>query len=155
VKEAGCVVSVNDDAAVVAMPMSPECEKCGSCMIAGEGKEVLLLAKNSAGAGPGDTVEIEISAGRVIAAAFIIYMIPVLMTIVGFLVGNAITGGAEDADLPIVLSVVFLVVSFLCVWLYDLRLRRVERREAVVTRILTGEEAAAHRRQTEPANIGG
>jgi len=155
VRETGCVVSVNDDAAVVAMPKSPECEKCGSCMIAGEGKQVLLLAKNSAGAGAGDAVEIEISAGRVIAAAFIIYMIPVLMTIVGFLVGNAIAGGAEDANLPIVLSVVFLVVSFLCVWLYDLKLRRVERREAVVTRILTDEEAAAHKRRTQPANIGG
>jgi len=155
VREIGCVVSVNDEAAVVAMPLSKECEKCGSCMISGEGKEVLLVAHNSAGAGPGDTVEVEISAGRVIAAAFIVYMIPVILTIVGFLVGNAIAGGDENSTLPIVLAVAFLVVSFLCVWLYDLRLRRVERREAVVTRTLSGDEAAEHRRRTEPANIGG
>jgi len=139
-------VSVKDDAAVVAMPMSPECERCGACMVAGSGREVLLLAKNSAGAEEGDTVEVEIVAGRVIAAAFVIYMVPVIMTILGFLVGSAITSGAEDTQLPIVLSVVFLVVSFVAVWLYDLRLRKVERTQAVVTRILRGEEAQEHRR---------
>jgi len=155
VREIGCVVSVKDEAVVVAMPMSPECEKCGACIVAGEGKEVLLLAKNAAGAGAGDTVEIEISAGRVLAAAFIIYMVPIILTIVGFLVGSAITGGDEEANLPIILAVVFLVASFLSVWMYDMRLRRVERRQAVVTRILTEEEARTRRKQIEPAKLGG
>ena len=42
------------------------------------------------------------------AAAFIIYMIPVVMTIIGFLVGNALTGGSETSALPIILAVLFL-----------------------------------------------
>ncbi len=154
-KEIGCVVSVSGDAAVVTMPMSPDCEKCGACVVADEGKELLLLAQNAAGAGQGDTVEIEISAGRVLAAAFIIYMVPVLMTIVGFILGNALSGGDEEANLPILLALAFLVVSFLSVWLYDMRLRRVERRQAVVTRVLSQEEARLHRSRIEPAKLGG
>lgn len=135
-REEGCVVSVKDEAAIVAMPISKECESCGACLMAGSGKELLLLATNTAGASEGDRVEVEIASGRVIAAAFIIYMIPILLTIVGFLIGSAIAGGSEDSGLPIVLAVVFLVASFIGVWLYDLRLRRVERRQAVITRII-------------------
>jgi sigma-E factor negative regulatory protein RseC len=155
VKEIGCVASVEGDAATVAMPMSGECKKCGLCTVASGGREVLLEARNDAGAGAGDTVEIEIAPGRVLAAAFIIYMIPILMTIVGFLVGSAASGGDPDADLPIVLAVVFLAVSFVLVWLYDRRLRKAERRHAVVTRVLTKEEAEAHARSHSGAHIGG
>jgi sigma-E factor negative regulatory protein RseC len=155
VKEIGCVVSVKDDAAVVAMPMSGACEKCGMCMMSGDGREVMVLAKNAAGAGDGDMVEIEISAGRVVASAFLIYMVPVVMTIVGFLIGIAFAGGAEDSPVPIVTAIIFLVASFILVGLYDLRLRKSERREAVVLRILTEDEAAEHKRQVQPVNYQG
>ncbi len=124
------------------MPRSQECEACGACLLGVEGKEVLLLARNEANASEGDTVEIEIAPGRVMAAAFIIYVIPILLTIVGFVVGNAMTGGDPESDVPIFMAVGFLVVSFIAVWLYDLRLRRVERREAVVIRVLTDVECA-------------
>lgn len=140
-RETGCVVSVKDDAAIVAMPTSKECESCGACLLAGEGKEVLLLARNAAGAAEGDTVEVEIASGRVVAAAFVIYVLPILLTIVGFFVGSAIAGGSEDSGLPIMMAVVFLVASFVGVWMYDLRLRRVERRQAVVTRVLETSES--------------
>ncbi len=153
-KEIGRVVSVKGNAAVVALPVSGECDRCGICTAAKNGKDVLLLARNGAGAREGDAVEIEIGAARVVTAAFIIYMIPVIMTIVGFLVGNAITGGAGDANLPIVLAVVFLIVSFFGVWMYDLRLRKVERRQAVVTRVLTEDEIEDLRR-IQRVTLGG
>lgn len=154
-KEIGCVASVSGDAATVAMPMSGECKKCGICSVAADGRDVLLEARNDAGARGGDMVEIEIAPGRVLAAAFIIYMIPILMTIVGFLIGSAAAGGDPDASLPIVLAVVFLVVSFVMVWLYDRRLRRTERRHAVVTRVLTEGEVEEHTRSHPGAHIGG
>jgi positive regulator of sigma E activity len=147
-RETGCVMSVKGDAAVVAMPMSGECERCGLCTAA-SGKEVLLLAKNAAEAKEGDTVEIEIVAGRVIAAAFAIYMVPIILTIVGFLIGSKLAGDRADSSLPIVLAVVFLAVSFVAVWLYDLRLRKVERRQAVIVRVLDEEAAEAARRITK------
>ena len=135
--EVGSVVSVNGNAVVVAMRTSVACEKCGLCLASSDGKEVLLLARNDVGARRGDTVEIEIGAGKVLVAAFALYMLPVLMTIVGFLVGSAISGGSEESSLPIGLSVGFLVVSFLGVWVFDLKVRRAERRDAIVTRVLS------------------
>lgn len=137
--EVGRVVSVNGNAAVVAMRMSGACDKCGLCLASSDGKEVLLLARNEVGSRLGDAVEIEIRAGRVLVAAFSLYLLPVLMTIIGFLVGSAISDGSEESFLPIGLSVAFLVVSFLAVWVFDLRARRTERRDATVKRILTGE----------------
>jgi len=152
--ERGCVISVKDDAAVVAMPMSKECESCGACLIAGEGREVVLLARNDAGAAEGDNVEVEISAGRVVAAAFIIYVIPLILTIVGFLVGNRLSGGDPNSHLPIIVAVLFLVSSFVGVWMYDMRLRRVERREAVVIRVLT-EEGVEDEKRISRVKLGG
>jgi sigma-E factor negative regulatory protein RseC len=139
-RESGCVVSVNDDVAVVAVRMSGACKKCGLCLASSDGKEMLLLAKNEIGAREGDSVEIEILPGKVIAAAFVVYMVPVVMTIVGFLVGNALTGGSESSALPIILAVLFLAGSFAGVWIYDMRVRRHEAGQAKVTRITTGAE---------------
>lgn len=154
-REMGCVASVEGDAAVVSMPGSTNCAQCGICLMAQEGREFLLLARNAAGAVPGDTVEVEVEAGKVVAAAFAVYMVPVLATIGGFIVGNAITGGSPDSQLPIVLAVVCLVASFGVVWAYDLRLRKSEKRQAVVTRILTAEEVEIEKKQVRPVRFGG
>ncbi len=152
--EVGRVASVNDDGAVVAMQESGSCNKCGLCMASSDGKEVLLLARNEAGAGVGDTVEVEISAGRVLVAAFSLYMLPVLMTILGFVVGSAISDGSEESVLPIALAVAFLVVSFVAVWLFDLKVRKTERIHGTVLRVLSEEEAEASPR-IEIVKFGG
>jgi len=154
-REIGCVASIEGDAAVVAMTRSSNCEHCGLCLMAREGGEFLLLARNAAGAAPGDTVEVEVEARRVVVAAFAVYMVPVLATIGGFVVGNAITGGAPEAPLPIVLAVVSLAASFAVVWAYDLRLRKAEKQQAVVTRVLTAEEAEAEKRRVKTVRLGG
>jgi sigma-E factor negative regulatory protein RseC len=154
VKEVGQVASIKGDAAVVVMTVSGECERCGVCMVASGDREAILLARNSVGAVEGDTVEVEISAGKVLAAAFTIYMIPIIMTIAGFAIGNAISGGAEDAVMPIVLAVAFLVTSFVGVWLYDRRLRKTERAQAVVVRVLPQDEATGHS-HVESVTLGG
>jgi sigma-E factor negative regulatory protein RseC len=151
-REKGCIVSINNDIAVVGIGMSGACKKCGLCMASSDGKEMLILAKNDIGAHEGDSVEIEILPGKVVAAAFVVYMIPVVMTVIGFLVGNALTGGSETSLLPIILAVVFLVGSFFGVWVYDMRVRRHERQQARITRLLTGEE---ERSRVEVIKFGG
>ncbi|MBM3307982.1 MAG: SoxR reducing system RseC family protein [Candidatus Eisenbacteria bacterium] len=154
-REIGRVVSVQGDAAVVAMPGTGSCDRCGLCLMGQDGKQFLLLARNAAGAAAGDAVEVEIAEGRVIAAAFAVYMVPVLATIIGFAVGNAIAGGAPDAALPIVLAVACLAVSFVAVWAYDLRLRKAEKRQVVITRIVSAEEAEREGKHVRPVRLGG
>jgi sigma-E factor negative regulatory protein RseC len=154
VREIGRVATVKQDAAVVSMPMSGACKRCGVCMVSGDGHDVLLLAKNDAGAEEGDHVEIDISPGRVISAAFIIYMVPVFLTIAGFAVGLRIAGGDEESVLPIVLAIVFLIGSFAAVALYDAKLRRVERLEARIIRVLTEDEIEADRHHVTTVTMG-
>lgn len=150
-REYGHVVSISEQAAVVAMRMSGECKKCGLCMKSSDGKEVLLLAKNEVDASVGDIVEIEISPGKVIAAAFIVYMIPIIMTVVGFLIGSALVGGSEESGIPIGMAVIFLVASFFGVWMYDKRVRRKETREATVLRVVEDED----KKHVELVKLGG
>ena len=152
--EIGRVSTVKQDAAMVSMPMSGACERCGVCMVSGDGRDVLLLAKNDAGAAEGDHVEIEISAGRVISAAFIIYMVPVFLTIAGFVFGHWLTGGDDESILPIILAVSFLVASFVGVAVYDAKLRRVERHEARIIRVLTEDEVRAHEHHVQTVTMG-
>lgn len=153
-REIGRVSTVKQDAAVVSMPMSGACKRCGVCMVSGDGRDVLLLAKNEAEAAEGDYVEIDISAGRVISAAFIIYMVPVFLTIAGFVFGLWMTGGDDDSMVPIVFAVGALIISFIGVALYDARLRKVERHEARIVRVLADEEIRAHEHHVQTVTMG-
>ncbi len=145
--ETGHVISVSGDSAIVAMRMSGDCKKCGLCMKSSDGKELHLLARNEVDAAQGDVVEIEISPGRVLVAAFAVYMIPVLMTIVGFVVGSSLAEGSEESFLPIGLAMAFLVTSFVIVWLFDRRIRKTDRKDAVIRRVLSEDEVEKHRVQ--------
>jgi len=139
---------------MVSMPMSGACQRCGVCMVAGDGHNVLLLAKNDAEAVEGDHVEIEISAGRVVSAAFIIYMVPVFLTIAGFVFGHWLAGGDDESILPIILAVAFLIVSFVGVAVYDAKLRRGERHEARIIRVLTDDEVCDHEHHVQTVTMG-
>ncbi len=67
---------------------------------------------------------------------------------------RAISGGSEESVLPIVLAVAFLVVSFVAVWLFDVKVRKTESRHATVIRVLTEAEAEASPR-IEIVKFGG
>ena len=76
---------------------SGDCHKCSGC---GAAQEMLLLTVNNPiGAKVGDLVTIESKSGPVLAAAAVLYMLPILLFFVGYLVGaqfwqqGALTGG--------------------------------------------------------------
>lgn len=77
---------------------SGDCHQCAGC---GAAQETLLLtAYNPIGAREGDVVIIESKSGPVLAAAAVLYMLPVLLFFVGYFVGaqlwnaGALMGGA-------------------------------------------------------------
>lgn len=64
---------------------SGDCHKCSGC---GAAKEAILLrAVNSIGARPGDLVTIHSESGPVLRAAAVLYMIPLVLFFVGYLIG--------------------------------------------------------------------
>ncbi len=65
---------------------SGDCHKCSGC---GAAQETLLLdARNPIGAKPGELVNIESESGPVLAAAAVLYMLPLVLFLVGYAVGS-------------------------------------------------------------------
>lgn len=93
--ERGVVVSVRDGAADVRVVASAACEDCKGdcCRIDPEGV-VIEGARNIAGAGVGDEVEIEVPEGADLTAGLIVYALPVAALLAGYVAGNLIGGAA-------------------------------------------------------------
>ena len=88
---------------------SGDCHKCSGCGAVGETLE--LTAKNPIGATPGDMVLIESETGPVLAAAAVLYVLPLLLFFLGYLVGHVLWGlGGLVGCLAFVLSIVLCVV---------------------------------------------
>ena len=88
---------------------SGDCHKCSGC---GAAKETLTLtAKNPIGAGEGDLVVIESASGPVLAAAAMLYMVPLVMFIGAYLLGEHLWGrGPLCGALGFVLGILGAVV---------------------------------------------
>lgn len=65
---------------------SGDCHKCSGCGAATE--TMLLTAKNPIGAKEGDLVVIESASGPVLAAAAMLYVVPLVLFIGGYLLGE-------------------------------------------------------------------
>ena len=76
---------------------SGDCHKCSGCGAAQE--TMMLTVNNPIGAKAGDLVTIESGTGPVLAAAAVLYMLPIVLFFAGYLVGKqlwnmgALTGG--------------------------------------------------------------
>ena len=80
---------------------SGDCHKCSGC---GAAQETLILtAENPIGAQPGDMVIIESQSGPVLAAAAVLYLLPLVLFFLGYLAGSllwsrgALLGGISFA----------------------------------------------------------
>lgn len=65
---------------------SGDCHKCAGCGAVQEA--VTLAARNPIGARPGDLVVIESRSGPVLAAAAVLYVVPLVLFFLGYLVGS-------------------------------------------------------------------
>ena len=65
---------------------SGDCHKCSGC---GAAQETLILqVQNPIGAKPGDVVNIESESGPILAAAAVMYMLPLVLFLVGYAIGS-------------------------------------------------------------------
>ena len=64
---------------------SGDCHKCSGCGAVEQ--TMIFTARNPIGARPGDTVTVESATGPVLKAAAVLYMLPLVLFIAGYLVG--------------------------------------------------------------------
>ena len=104
---------------------SGDCHKCAGC--GAQQQTMLFEAVNAIGAKPGDTVTVRGESGPVLAAAAILYMMPLALFFLGYLIGallwelGALTGGAA------------FVLGGVLAWVYD---RKVAKKQKTVYTII-------------------
>ena len=79
-----------------------DCSKCGGgCAELAVLPTVVVKAENPVRAMAGDMVTVESSSGRVLGAAMVVYLVPVILFFVGYFVGAALglSGGAVAVGL--------------------------------------------------------
>ena len=87
---------------------SGDCHKCSGCGAVEQ--TMIFTARNPIGARPGDTVTVESATGPVLKAAAVLYMLPLMLFIAGYLVGMQWNLGALIGGLAFVLSIVLIIV---------------------------------------------
>ncbi len=96
-RQVGYVVAVEGEAAEVALGEHLECERCGACLAMTARKRKGIKAGNGVGAGVGDKVEVETAPGFAVAAAFLLFILPLAAAAAGALAGYRLLPAAGMA----------------------------------------------------------
>lgn len=91
------------------------CANCGGCKKMNE-----ITADNTLGAKPGDTVVVEMSDSRVLSAAFMVYMLPLIIFFAAYFISNMFT---KTEWVSITLGISFATVFYVILYFYDKKQR--------------------------------
>jgi sigma-E factor negative regulatory protein RseC len=92
-RQVGYVVAVKEGLADVAVGEHLECRRCGACMATMGKRRRHFTADNRLGAALGDKVDVETASGFAVAAAFLVYIFPILAGGAGALAGYRLLPG--------------------------------------------------------------
>jgi len=93
----GYVYRTKPESTEVLLGKHAACVGCGACIAASDTRERKIAAINDVGAVEGDKVEIEVSPGRLVVAALMMFIVPVLAALIGAYLGYR---SAEGVGLP-------------------------------------------------------
>lgn len=97
----GYVCKTGSDAAEVLLGKHAQCAGCGACIAASDTRERRLAVANDIGAAEGDRVEIEIPPGRLVVAAFMMFILPVVAALGGAYSGYRLAGSLAFPPVPV------------------------------------------------------
>ncbi len=131
--QTGIVKEISKNTAQVEIKRSSACgESCASCGLC-PGQRAIVNAANTMGVHVGDTVMIDMADKRVLSAAFLVYIVPIIAIIAGYFTGEAVFGGEEYAILA---GFVFFAAAFAVIICTDKR-----RKEKYTPRIVEIKES--------------
>jgi len=99
-------------------------EKCGSCSGGCSSTGIYVKALNEAGGKPGQMVKIELETSTVMKAAFLAYVLPLIMLVLGVLLGAYIHPRLDfnisSEALSLLFGVAFLIISYGILKVFDI-----------------------------------
>ncbi len=134
-RQTGIVKKVQSSRALsaeVEITRSSACgESCASCGLC-PGRNAVVEAENSIGAKCGDTVTIDMADKKILGAAFMVYIAPLIMMVIGYFAGNAVFGNETAA---VISGFALLLMTFAVLICADKKIKR--RYTPRITEIIT------------------
>lgn len=137
--ESGRVMEVRGNRAVVKMVRTETCGQCGRCGIFGPKDDIIIEARNDAGAVTGDDVDVEMGSVSLLWAAGMVYIFPLVLAMIGFGVGSYLSNLAGMGDASqgagILTGFVFLGMAYVILKRYDASLRKKGKINPVIVKV--------------------
>ena len=119
-EQTGIVEECVDGMAKVKITRSSSCgDSCAACGMC-PGKETVIEALNDCGAVKGDTVLLNMSSGKVLNAAFLAYIVPVILLVLGCIAGDYIF---KSENAGILSGFALMAISFIAIHMLDKKLK--------------------------------
>ena len=120
-QQTGIVQKLQHNIAEVKITRSSACgESCASCGLC-PGREAQVFAINDINAAVGDTVIIDMADGKVLGAAFLVYIVPLIMMIIGYFSGHAFFNSVIAG---IITGFLFMAAAFTTIICIDKKIKR-------------------------------
>lgn len=120
-REIGSVESVENGIAKVRIVRKSACgENCANCKGGCTPTEQIISAKNEAGAKKGDRVAIQMQTSYVLLAAFLVYILPLIML---FLMYAIVYAASKSEGVSVLAGIIMMLVSFFAVKKADRKLK--------------------------------
>lgn len=131
-QQTGIVKETKHGVASVMITRSSACgESCASCGLC-PGQTAVVEAQNGVNAAAGDTVIIDMPDKKVLGAAFLVYIVPLIFLIAGYFLGGVIF---KTEAMSIVSGLFLMALSFLIIAASDRKIKKhcTHRIERIVT----------------------
>lgn len=114
-KSNGKVIAINGNKIKLKMFKESSCAHCSGCGDANKlARELDVIYDGEVEIG--DIVTFELEDSKMLKIGFTVYIAPILMMILGYTISSKM-GGTEKAN--VLVSFAFLVISFVCLHIYD------------------------------------
>lgn len=137
--ETGKITSTYNNLAKIEITPNASCEKCKICDI-GENGQRIVEATNSIKAQVGNIVKLEMNSTIITKAAFIMYLLPLILMFIGFAVGNklAIILNLEKyLELFVaIFGIISLLGAYLGIKIYDRKISLTTKFKPKITQII-------------------
>ena len=141
--ERGVVTEVEGGEATVSFVPSGSCASCRGCASTNGGKRMVMRVKTHRDVRSGDTVTVEVNPRAVLSSAFLVFLLPLIMFVIGTLAAVPLFGRAGlrmNRNLAgILVGLGLMILTFAFVFVFE---RRASRVSALSPRIVEIERKA-------------